>query len=544
MKTTIGIYFVAMLLYSNLFATSKFLLNSGIIDIGHKQENNETQVPKEKIISDPSMQITENRITYQKRIQSEKFDCESDFLGTETCPQEKSICPSSEQYQDGYSILNHVKKNFIKQCVFGTIENNGRCYLDTNGDAIKDIFTLTKEYRLLWSGKVKNTTKTLTETLDIPTYGSLFVQSYGAGVCDNDGSYFSISNEGTKEVYGHCYKGNMQGAYTHSPVNTGIVEIFKNDTNSSAEITLTYSYTNYNGGHDYSTMKRWIYKWDKPFPAGWTKDDSNPDVLTFYKEPSCPFGSTEIADGTCAVEYNWYSYLCPSDLNEYGSPWQVIDAGSDCGNATCVNSATPPVNNCIRLNYTCPLNPNQKCGKTLNSVESCDDGYVWNNNRCERIDSYCGSSFYNAALDVCQNITRYIKLCGNTDEIYNSKTDKCETGLVACDNGSYESNINACAMDFVASCLSTGYSYNSASDICENPTEKVCETQYNFDGTLCIGEMAMCATGQVYNETLKKCETSRICGINETIDGGTQCETPSQCDGVISNGKCIPNTVQ
>lgn len=464
------------------FAANRLLKKQNIIDIGHNQESREIEVPKEKIIKEPNIRIMENKTVYAKRIQSQKYDCETDFLGTETCSQEQTVCPSTTDYVDGYSIAHHVKKQYLKICSPWDIQEGGRCYPDKDNNRLKDSF------------------RTVT-----PASSTTSVYFW----C-NAGYYVK---QGTGwDNYGGC------GGAINWAVNYSETQYYCDGIESQSKYCVSNS-----------------------CPAGYSLDGEN-----CYKKTFCPNGTVEQSDGTCLMEYDWYSYLCPTDTNEYGEPWRVIYSGSDCGDASCTNSATPPVNNCARVHYTCPTDPNMKCGKTQNEIGFCQDGYVWNNNRCERVEKFCGSSFYNATLDICQDITRYTKLCKEYGEVYDKIKNKCVSSVTACENGVYSETYNKCMMDFVADCNSSGYVYNPASDVCENKTKPLCKTQYNFDSTrsICVGEMAVCSTGYTYNADTNKCE-KELCGILGTDNNDTRCITQPLCDGVLTpEGACIPNTLK
>jgi hypothetical protein len=514
---------------------SKFHQNQGIVDIGHKEESNELEVPKEMIISEPSMILTENKLTYQKRIQSERFDCETDFLGTETCSQQQSACPSNQEFTDGYSVAHHVVKNFLKQCEAGTILDGNRCYLDENNDGIKDYFYYTKSGGHVWSGVFLNNENNVKKegNVVVPARGYLEVRHYSPEACDDDRNHVVVKINNITKIDTWCGLSK----------DTEDVIVYRNNTTSAVSVSYFYYDSHSGGGYDKSYFEEFIYAPNRIMIRDGFIEEKIDGRIYLYSITHCPNGSVEQPNGSCAMEYDWYSYLCPSEVNIYNGAWQVVNSGSDCGNIICTNLSTPPTNNCIRLNYTCSLDPNQKCGKTLNTIGACSDGYVWNNNRCERIESFCGGSFYNAILDICQDVTRYEKLCKNDNEIYNKITNICETGVEACGDGVYDENIDECVMDFIPECRTQGYVYNYVSGVCEDTAKSICETQYNYEGSYCRGEMTMCRTGYSYNEELNRCEQD-ACDILNTSDSGNRCETPSQCIGVVHNGKCIPNVVQ
>ena len=523
------------MLVSSLFSANLLLKNAGVIDIGHKEESSEIEVPKQLIISEPSMQITNNVIVYAEREFSDEIDCETDFMDIETCPVEQSVCPSNEERVSGYSIANSVTKSFIKICPFGSIKVNDRCYRDENRDGVIDTVNQVVSSKTLWSNVVLNMTncKDTTETFLIGTGGWITARHHSWSACDGDLNTVTVKVNNVVKINVGC----------NSARDTGDREIYRNNSGANQHVTVYYKDCHSGTGWDHSTMERDVYGYSSPPPAGWTIDGSHAPSFSFYKSAVCPANTVELSDGSCQMTYNWYSYFCPAETNEYANAWNVVDAGSDCGNISCTNSATPPVGNCVRLNYTCPIDANAKCGKTLNNAGVCNDGYVWNSNRCERIESYCGDSFYNAVLDVCQDITKYTKLCQNQSEVYNKNTDKCESPDIACVAGEYSEEINKCTMSYITKCPTFGYQYNYLSGRCENASAPPCKTQYGLTNGMCLGQMNVCQSGYSYNETSRKCQKN-TCGLFGTADNGQLCAKNASCAGTISNGKCIPTTVQ
>jgi hypothetical protein len=519
-------------------AANRLLKRENIIDIGHNQESREIEVPKEKIVKEPNIQLIENRTVYAKRVESEKFDCETDFLGTETCTKQQTICPSNTEYTDGYSVVHHVSKKFVKQCPPDTLLYGNRCYLDENRDGLKDYYYYVKSGGYVWSNVPLSSSRNVNRSgrVTIPPRGYLEVRHYSPQACDDDNNHVVVKINNVSKIDTWCRRSR----------DTGNVVVYKNNTSSSVSVSYYYFDGHAGRGWDRSYFLQYIYGPNRVISkTGFIEEKVNGKVY-LYTSTQCPNNTVEQADGSCIMEYDWYSYLCPNDLNEYGEPWRPINEGSDCGNVSCTNSQTPPVNNCARVHYTCPDNPGVKCGKTNNEIGFCEDGYVWNNSRCERVETFCGSSFYNATLDICQDITKYTKLCKGQGEVYDEKLNKCVSSVIACEDGVYSKEYNKCMMDFVGDCSLDGYVYNPISDICENKTKPICETLYNYDSSkaICIGEMAVCSTGYSYNEETNKCEKD-VCDILNTSDSGTRCEAPSPCKGTItSDGKCIPTKIQ
>ncbi len=532
-----SILLVLILFNIEVFAANRLLKKQNIIDIGHNQESQEIEVPKEKIAKEPNIRVVDNKTVYAKRIQSDKYDCETDFLGTETCPQQQAVCPSTTDYTDGYSVAHHVRKQYLKICSPWDVQEGGKCYLDKNNDGVKDSAHFIRSGGYVWSGYHLYSSRNISRsnTITIKPYGYIKARHYSPQACDDDNNHVVMKVNGVTKLDTWCGRSR----------DTGYIELFKNSTPSTVRANYYLFDGHAGGGWDNSYMLLYSYNLDMDIPAGYTVENNGGSV-SFFKSPFCPNGTVEQNDGTCLMEYNWYSYLCPTDTNEYGEPWRVVNGGSDCGDASCANSATPPINNCARVHYTCPTDPNMKCGKTQNTIGFCRDGYVWNNNRCERIESFCGSSFYNATLDICQDITRYTKLCKEQGEVYDKVKNKCVSSVVACENGVYSETYGKCMMDFVADCNSSGYIYNPVSDICENKTQPLCKTQYNFDSSrsICVGEMAVCSTGYTYNADTNKCE-KELCGVLDTDDNGTKCVTQPLCDGTLtSTGLCVPSVVK
>jgi len=477
-KILILLFILGTLLYGDNF----FLKNHNIVDIGHNANSNVIEVPKEEIYTDPQVQKVPNVIDYTQRKQSPLIDCETDFLGTETCQAEQNICPGFKEYDDGYSTPHNVTKKLQKICPYGTLKIGDKCYADINGDGQKDSF---------------------------PKYSQADKTTTNYYWCNGGRDYVQ---QGTGwDNYGGC-GGDINWAVHYSTVKYSCSGV-----PSQTDTCLTYT-----------------------CPSGYLADGEY-----CYKKSKCPANTTLQSDNTCQMNYTWYSYSCPAAVNSYSNKWNIINPGSDCGDASCVNSATPPHNNCVRLNYTCPIDPNMKCGKTINKIHTCPNGYIWNNNRCERVEKYCGKYSYDPLTDSCHDITYYAKKCKNSIEKYNPNTDLCESDVVACQKGVYDRELNECVMKFVPICKS-GYVYNYATNACENNQKKPCESQYDYSATdhACIGRMTVCKSGFSWNATTKKCETT-VCDIVKASDVNNRCEKSIACVGVItSDGFCIPDKVQ
>jgi len=98
-------------------------------------------------------------------------------------------------------------------------------------------------------------------------------------------------------------------------------------------------------------------------PIGYAVDG---DTYQCKREPDCENYYQKIRWGDvgvirCEMEYDYYDYLCPDEPNIYGNNYIPLDPGGDCGHVLCTNDSTPPINNCVRLKHSCPVDPSKTC---------------------------------------------------------------------------------------------------------------------------------------------------------------------------------------
>lgn len=540
LKKTISL---SICLSSYLFGVSALLQNKGIVDIGRTSSLTEVEVPMEYVYSDGARTTVDNVVIYNDRIQSDLFDCEHDFLGTETCPIDKAECPSFEQFADGYSTIHHTIKSFSKICPAKTVKINNKCYLDDDENTVPDNKRVTDySYQLNRSASPYAAGYGGSYNIPVGTYSDNFVIQ-NAGDYDiyfggDDDGWAKLDNAEIVSQRRICC-GYTQ--HVKKYLNTGVHNLNYAAWDSAGGAWWVGAYIVQSDGQVIWNSRDGQVTTKINCPSGFT-----PEGDACVTNTVCQAYTSLQSDGTCRMEYDWYSYHCASDLNDYANSWQIRNSGSDCGHPTCTNSATPPANNCVRVSYSCPLDPNAKCGKTTVSNVDCGEGYVWNDNRCERIEAYCGSSTYNATLDICQDVTHHGKLCVNPTDIYDVNLNKCVGSAQICQDGEYDWTNKVCHTSFEARCTSAGYTYDVSTQSCINNAQNICDPQYHYIASqnICKGEMTVCATGETYNATLKVCEKNS-CGILGTIDKNGRCETSALCDGVLtSTGKCQPNTVQ
>lgn len=571
------------------FAESKFLNNSGIVDIGRTIPTTEVEVPKEYVETEPQLTNVPNAIVYSDRLHSELYNCEVDFLGTRTCPLSQNDCPSFEEFTESTSVPNLVKKSFNQICTNrNDIKKDGKCYYDPLGDnsmtvkiedtgvfpSINVIDTVSEEskFRLVtmksnnkiyFTGKFSENTNSESGELYYDIANDIFVGNY---------LYYHVNNNGTMETVsinadGKCIKLNNTSkiCFDRTTLKWG------GYSGEKYETFRTYLHANDDGelyvqeGKELTTIDTISFEGSCPAgqvwvsggyctnacPTGYVQEgtfNGIGDEIKCHKPTTCPNNTVLQENGSCLMEYTWYSYTCPTDVNEHGNSWHVIESGKDCGNTTCVNSPTPPPNNCVRPNYTCPLDPNQKCGKTVASEVTCGDGYVWNVNRCERIEKYCGEYTYNSTKDICEKYRHYDKICNDPNDIYDVTLDKCVSNTLICKDGAFDTTTKTCVMDFKGTCANEGFFYDKVKDKCINPDLQVCMDEgYEFDKSkgYCVGEMNMCLSDEMFNPSTNRCEKKK-CGSLATMNSNNRCETVLLCNGTLTHGgtKCIPNILQ
>ena len=513
-------------LITPLLASNIFLQDKGIVDIGRTLPSNTVVVGKSIIYSSPILKTIPNNIVYQPRIQSPKYNCGTDDLGHEGCEFQETQCQGVTDYTSAKSVKHHVVKNLLKICPQGTIEMNGLCYIGHNG--IRKDF---KEFSTKHSGSGRICADQPGWLIARQDSNELHVGVYaGTGNCGGSG-YKYLSNIQVPS--------NIQVNTLHMTYSAGCLGSGSDTIKTGASFT---AYKTNRGCDDRGAQHPYVsisyyYSYTK-CPSGYKSDG-----MYCYQPPHCPQYSYAQPDGMCKMSYNWYSYTCPDGNNIYDNAWKVINAGHNCGNPSCTNSPTPPLNDCERENHVCPLNKNTVCSQIQINKPTCPTGYVFHDNVCERKATFCGSSYYNSQLDVCQNITEYTKLCTDPHDVYNPTTNTCESNQKACPNGIYNKSLGLCTSNYQITCATPGYVYNASSGYCVNPNLVPCPNYgYHYDAAKheCIGPLE-CPNGMTYVPSLNKCENV-VCGPFSTINTDGLCvSTHSDCSGIITKDhRCIP----
>lgn len=555
------------------------LENRGIVDIGRKSSPTEIEVPKTLISVDSTLNIVPNKTIYTDRLQSDLFTCENDFLGTATCPEVKSDCPTNEQYYDGFSTKHPIEKNYQSICPAGTIKSNDRCYVDENRDGIKDSY---RRYALEVISHGVIHTGNWHPVVPVPPPNSQTNRpdyeaakgTYNISVPKNSYSKVSIISETARRGCHHFIQANIDlngvrkitKAVEYVNQCNGYWTFATAETFNSTD-SLTISYNNLFVYRSMTTQvtsssRRPVIKATtrickigkmrlidgvtmcfEDCPSGYTSSENE----FCKKDTECPIDAIKQSDGTCKMNYDWYSYHCEDNNNRYENPWVVINPGNDCGSTSCTNVPTPPTNNCARLDYICPSDPDALCGKTASAAPDCKAGFTWNLGRCERDEKYCGTSTYNSAKEVCEDTAIISKECVNPTDVYNEVNNRCESGNLVCPDGLYDSFLGKCTNLKKRSCENSGFTYVLLTDSCINPIAPTCEDSnyiYDTEKEICIAPIDICPANEEYDEISSRCRRS-LCNIEGTTDNNSRCETINQCNGTLTSaGACIPSALQ
>lgn len=270
-------------------------------------------------------------------------------------------------------------------------------------------------------------------------------------------------------------------------------------------------------GDDYTTPKNILDSWGsvrneftyKPYN---TCLDYNTVKYTCHPD----FKIKKLADGsyTCEKRYSYSEYKCFEDTNIYDRHWTgpVVNSGGDC-NGQCVgydckcNPETPPKDNCVRGNFTCPTDPSRLCTITTDdkaSVDNTINGYIYDKGNSELIkktiekEKTCeGNLVFNTTTEKCEKDNSYV--CLNNLFSFNEEIKEC-LKPVQCD-GILDEN-GDCVIEAITSC-ENGYRFNKENGYCES--SPICDKgEYDSVRNLCSDEIP-CPTGYTYSSTLKTC---------------------------------------
>lgn len=272
----------------------------------------------------------------QGLIQGVTHECQEDQFGTYYCPEQLAECSDHWEYDDGSSLIGYGSYTDYTNRTF-TCPANGYLLSRSDHDACSYCYDLMRH------------------DVHCNLDGSLNVHVYTI-YKSNGALAYDIFNKRIASTQIHL---NQASTYLGNYGNgCNFPFYYRRTCNASAGqcthyISLSGSTCN---GRDYTTSST------NPIPAVCTNG---------YTATS----GAEAVNGECkkTVNYTYYDYICSNDLNEYGNEYIISDTGGDCGGTgleggSC-NSATPPEDNCKRLNYMCQEAPDRKCASVDGSMQ-------------------------------------------------------------------------------------------------------------------------------------------------------------------------------
>lgn len=386
-------YIVLFLLTSiNLYAAidNRLLVPEGkpITDIGYKHPSDVMNQQLQKVIVKLEAKLREIEGSFKlERRKITTKDCLVDDYGFETCPESAVQCSGFMEYSRGYAIEHKErieedaewtsvdKEHSVDGAFYGDmlVPKNAGSYTGASTNLVyQDIFNSQSPQTLFNQGWRTEDGK----------FGMLLF-NFGSG--DGALKVRPAPSRYKKVVDGGGFWDdwffNASGVHTH------------------------------NG--QYAT---YLVEWDYiPSSISFICDDycliSKPSSIAGYRGKGCTKDGYQYDDvtGKCVIEYKWYEYVCANEdgweafldaeqippfkkedmYNQNHIMWRgpMKNTGGDCagtcGSVGCsCNSPTPPEENCVRPNYTCPIDPKAECarvptGSKENVNAVYDKGYLF-----------------------------------------------------------------------------------------------------------------------------------------------------------------------
>lgn len=530
-KKNISLIFSTMFIPLFLFGATSQLINpqSGtIIDIGTKTpiSNADVIIHKDWVQVDPALRQIDV-LVYPKEREEEVYDCLIDDTGAENCPYDMVTCNGENHYKRGESVAHPVHRETTKERVSATASDRqddtfyADWYIRPTGGAIDG--------------------STATYVVD---------ENYAGGASPqtlfNDG--WQYNGKFAMKMFNY---GSGCGGMSVSPRPDHVYTII--DGGSSVNLQSFVSNCNQlisSGDGKYATV---LVTWDS-IPTtniSFTCDDyclaGKPTSPVGYWKWGCidPKYTYDDTRDMCILDYTWYEYLCQNDETEDTSTvsWDentpngswigpLISSGGDCDTSTLSDSyecqsSTPPLNNCMRRDYTCPADPTQLCTKVPNELDSAvsniEEGYIYSTgysvSHHEEIikDKTCPEdTVYNQADDVCVAVNSY--KCLVEGFTYDPMLSEC-VKIPTCD-GMIDPNTGACLTAQDITC-EEGYDYNDVLHVCEKMP--FCDKgTYNSITHLCEDSVSQsgCPSGYTLNETTSRCEKPLTTQTRQNCEDG------------------------
>jgi len=517
MRKYISIILLFLLMTQNSYALINPLLNNeSILDIGAKEDIPNPGAEYTKILKEiPALyKIIDNIIETQVRDFTTE-DCISDEFGHESCQIDKVECEATDIYNSGSSEKHSAS--------IYTDKEGGEVYYPTNTKAFK---------------------------YGIASVWTSFLKSYGVA----NGNYhfdFYAPENGTYKI-----KFNVD--------NCGYIEIDGSSKHSSActffAIFNIVSYNQYlsKGMHDIHISTSGDHVTDGVAATIsfnnktlWTIKNGQHTINYF-----CPDGFYDPTNdpanpGQCKKDYYFYTYTCPSDLDEWGMAWKgpLVSTGGDCqgigieeskGGVCPTQESIPPEKNCLRYEQHCPFGEDIECmqvskdesyneenvindkiykiadsqkytSKISESLqcpfvegaeENCPPGWTKNEHKC-----YLEATDFKLAEEDNYGLyfdSKYFKNVSFATEVL-KEGDKYSYVTGTTTNLDYE--LNTCVADSIKICSDPAYEYNEELGACIiKPT---CEDE--IDGVCVQKPIKECPLGMNYNLNTKKCEELTSC---------------------------------
>ena len=537
--------------YINLFAATNVLIKNSqpIIDIGTNNSISRSAAEYNKIDTyiPALLKNIDHNIDISERLQ-EKANCEMDNYGNEGCTIDEVSCDSSNEY------ANNISK-----------QHNGRVTIGSNSVTVPESLVTNTVWSALGLNKNKTSHSKIVE-YDIYPGGYLSVKNYSGNACDNDSQSAKIMVNGVVKMKAQCKTfvvdeyDQFSGTYVlaagyYNIEDTGFVKIYENYTTEIQHIKVSYNVYYSGKHHDHSTMYERIYT-----PA--------------YTDYKCILGYYLLNNETCAKDYVYYTYTCPTDIDEHGQKWNgpMVNTGGDCQGVgipekkggVCPGQTSSGFNrNCIRTKHNCPFGEDISC-----VAKSASDNYI--NNAFEgKIYKIADSIQHNSISSLtlkCPNINedsienecppgwdflseKNICVTLATDFLdsedsdytflfdskfyknkkYASKVDKINNDIlyITSPTRGLDYTLNTCVSDKKIECVNKKYTFNSDLNKCIVKPE--CSTYIN--GVCYSKPKIKCKEGFIKNEVSNKCEAPTNCIGKKYLNNN---------NGVIEN-ICISN---
>jgi len=541
MKTILKLFLINILIIQQAFALVNPLLNSKdstIVDIGSTDIVPKPGAEYNKIVkSIPALYtVVDNVVEITNRL-IDTAQCETDQYGHEGCTLDEKTCEANVVYGDDIATKHYGSVTTQK------IDNSINIVLPANFPSFK--------YGIAWVWPSF-----------LKTYGvanGRYERQFYAPVNGNYTLKFEVDNVGSIRL------GSYQAIDSLNSSNWGKI------WTKTYYFDKGYHVISISTGGDHATDGFAAVIYDPSGKILWDTRHGQNKTITEYVCPNGyydPLNNTKI-NGFCQKDYIFYTYECPTDLDEYENAWQgpMVSTGGDCRGlgvpeakgGVCPNQ---PANgfdeNCIRYDQKCPYGDDIDCVAKAMTDDSYLDGTIKENKvyslantktfsglvaqtmKCPNeealkdLEPACPPS-WDIEGDLCYKpATDYkIEPTDGYDLEYQGKYFKTEPYAfrIIEDNGDYkyetsatkglDYGLNACVVSAETKCLNEDYIFDETINACVYKT--VCNQEY--EGSCYVEPHMECKTGFVFNNDRKKCEKQSECVGDRYIEYDSTTET-------------------